>query len=290
MPIFKVLEGLSLTSFDTRRIYANKTRDVNPLTVYIDDLSGVIYIDDFYVGDSQYEEGNYNELKSSEYIKLDYDREVDCRRRVNQHKKYITDKKILDFGCGAGDFLKVAQKYASSVTGVELQKNYMEHLNENGINCFSDLSDIEDNSLDSIFLFHVLEHLPEPLEMLSILKSKLRDGGLLVAEVPHANDFLLSELDCDAFKEFTLWSQHLILHTRNSLNAFFNNCDLKSGDVSIKILRYPISNHLYWLRNKKPGGHKLALSVVDTDDLNRSYESALSLIDSNDTLIAIGTK
>jgi len=289
MPIFKVLEGLSLTSFDTRRIYANKTRDVNPLTVYIDDLSGVIYIDDFYVGDSQYEEGNYNELKSSEYIKLDYDREVDCRRRVNQHKKYITDKKILDFGCGAGDFLKVAQKYASSVTGVELQKNYMEHLNENGINCFSDLSDIEDNSLDSIFLFHVLEHLPEPLEMLSILKSKLRDGGLLVAEVPHANDFLLSELDCDAFKEFTLWSQHLILHTRNSLNAFFNNCDLHN--ISIKgFQRYPISNHLYWLRNKKPGGHKLALSVVDTDDLNRSYESALSLIDSNDTLIAIGTK
>jgi 2-polyprenyl-3-methyl-5-hydroxy-6-metoxy-1,4-benzoquinol methylase len=289
MPIFKVLEGLSLTSFDTRRIYANKTRDVNPLTVYIDDLSGVIYIDDFYVGDSQYEEGNYNELKSSEYIKLDYDREVDCRRRVNQHKKYITDKKILDFGCGAGDFLKVAQKYASSVTGVELQKNYMEHLNENGINCFSDLSDIEDNSLDSIFLFHVLEHLPEPLEMLSILKSKLRDGGLLVAEVPHANDFLLSELDCDAFKEFTLWSQHLILHTRNSLNAFFNNCDLHN--ISIKgFQRYPISNHLYWLRNKKPGGHKLALSVVDTDDLNRSYESALSLIDSNDTLIAIGAK
>ena len=289
MPIFKVLEGLSLTSFDTRRIYANKTRDVNPLTVYIDDLSGVIYIDDFYVGDSQYEEGNYNELKSSEYIKLDYDREVDCRRRVNQHKKYITDKKILEFGCGAGDFLKVAQKYASSVTGVELQKNYMEHLNENGINCFSDLSDIEDNSLDSIFLFHVLEHLPEPLEMLSILKSKLRDGGLLVAEVPHANDFLLSELDCDAFKEFTLWSQHLILHTRNSLNAFFNNCDLHN--ISIKgFQRYPISNHLYWLRNKKPGGHKLALSVVDTDDLNRSYESALSLIDSNDTLIAIGTK
>jgi 2-polyprenyl-3-methyl-5-hydroxy-6-metoxy-1,4-benzoquinol methylase len=289
MPIFKVLEGLSLTSFDTRRIYANKTRDVNPLTVYIDDLSGVIYIDDFYVGDSQYEEGNYNELKSSEYIKLDYDREVDCRRRVNQHKQYITDKKILDFGCGAGDFLKVAQKYASSVTGVELQKNYMEHLNENGINCFSDLSDIEDNSLDSIFLFHVLEHLPEPLEMLSILKSKLRDGGLLVAEVPHANDFLLSELDCDAFKEFTLWSQHLILHTRNSLNAFFNNCDLHN--ISIKgFQRYPISNHLYWLRNKKPGGHKLALSVVDTDDLNRSYESALSLIDSNDTLIAIGAK
>ena len=289
MPIFKVLEGLSLTSIDTRRIYANKTRDVNPLTVYIDDLSGVIYIDDFYVGDSQYEEGNYNELKSSEYIKLDYDREVDCRRRVNQHKKYITDKKILDFGCGAGDFLKVAQKYASSVTGVELQKNYMEHLNENGINCFSDLSDIEDNSLDSIFLFHVLEHLPEPLEMLSILKSKLRDGGVLVAEVPHANDFLLSELDCDAFKEFTLWSQHLILHTRNSLNAFFNNCDLHN--ISIKgFQRYPISNHLYWLRNKKPGGHKLALSAVDTDDLNRSYESALSLIDSNDTLIAIGAK
>ena len=106
---------------------------------------------------------------------------------------------------------------------------------------------------------------------------------------PHANDFLLSELDCDAFKEFTLWSQHLILHTRNSLNAFFNNCDLHN--ISIKgFQRYPISNHLYWLRNKKPGGHKLALSVVDTDDLNRSYESALSLIDSNDTLIAIGTK
>lgn len=152
MPIFKVLEGLSLTSIDKRRIQASKTRDVNPLTVYIDDFSGVIYIDDFYVGDSQYEAGSCNELKSSAYIELDYDREVDCRRRLNQHKKYITDKKILDFGCGAGDFLKVAQKLACSVKGVELQKNYVEHLNENGIYCFSDLSDINDNSLDSFFI------------------------------------------------------------------------------------------------------------------------------------------
>ena len=53
------------------------------------------------------------------------------------------------------------------------------------------------------------------------------------------------------------------------------------------VQRYPLSNHLYWLSNGKPGGHKSPLSVLDDIDLKIAYAHALSKIDATDTLIAI---
>lgn len=53
--------------------------------------------------------------------RTDHERLVDARRRLNDNLQFIVGKRILDFGCGAGDFLKRANKYALSAEGVELQ-------------------------------------------------------------------------------------------------------------------------------------------------------------------------
>ena len=92
-------------------------------------------------------------------------------------------------------------------------------LNKDGINCVFSLQELADNSFDVCVSFHVLEHLPDPLEILSSLKKKIISGGILILEVPHANDFLLSVAQNEPFKQFTLWSQHLVLHTRESLKC-----------------------------------------------------------------------
>ena len=57
-------------------------------------------------------------------------------------------------------------------------------------------------------------------KILKEFKTHLNPGGILIVEVPHAKDFLLSNLKNEDFKNFTLWSQHLILHTRESLQRF----------------------------------------------------------------------
>ena len=111
-------------------------------------------------------------------------------------------------------------------------------------------------------------------------------GGQILIEVPHANDFLLSAVNCEVFKQFTLWSQHLVLHTRESLLKTLKFVGLEEIQIE-GIQRYPISNHLNWLANGKAGGHKSPLSSLDSDALFDAYQNSLARIDATDTLVAI---
>ncbi|WP_208976196.1 class I SAM-dependent methyltransferase [Polycladidibacter stylochi] len=257
------------------------------MKVWKDTVSGVIYIDDFYTGDETYIDGSYRDAlaKNLGTGKPEYERTIDTQRRLKTYLKYITGKKVLDFGCGNGDFLKLAKPFCVDVLGVELQENYVATLNGNGIECVNNLEVIEDHSLDIAVSFHVLEHLPNPVEILTKLKSKLACDGHVLIEVPHANDFLLSTIDCDAFKQFTIWSQHLVLHTRESLRKMLEYAGFQ--DIIIEgVQRYPLSNHLNWLANSKAGGHKSPLSMLDSDALFEAYQSSLARIDATDTLVA----
>ena len=118
------------------------------------------------------------------------------------------------------------------------------------------------------------------------IKGKLRKGGILVLEVPNANDLLLNHLQVKEFKDFTLWGQHLILHTRESLNRMLKHVGFNKIMIS-GVQRYSLSNHLYWLKNGAPGGHKSILSCIDTTELQIAYSNSLAKIDATDTLLAI---
>ena len=136
------------------------------LKVWKDTNSGVIYIDDFYTGDETYIEGNYRDVKVVELKtgKPDFERNFDAQRTLTSYLKFVAGKKIADFGCGSGHFLKLAKPYCAEVIGIELQQNYVDELNSKGINCTNNLETINDYSLDGIVSFHVIEHLPNPLE------------------------------------------------------------------------------------------------------------------------------
>ena len=170
--------------------------------------------------------------------------------------------------------------------GVELQQNYVDALNADDIRCENNLDAIQSDSIDVCVSFHVIEHLPNPLETLKLLKEKIVSGGMLIIEVPHANEFLLSTLNNDEFKQFTLWSQHLVLHTRESLNRMLSYVGF--DDIRIEgVQRYPLSNHLNWLANGKAGGHKSPLSLIDSPTLANAYSDSLARLDVTDTLVAI---
>ena len=94
-----------------------------------------------------------------------------------------------------------------------------------------------------------------PIEFLKSFKNFLKPEGKLVIEVPHANDFLLKTMADEHFKNFTLWSQHLILHTRHSLERFLSASGYNKFIIQGK-QRYSVANHLNWLALGKPGGHK----------------------------------
>jgi len=40
-------------------------------------------------------------------------------------------------------------------------------------------------------MFHVLDHIPYQVDIMKILKSKLKNKGKIIVEIPHARDFLI---------------------------------------------------------------------------------------------------
>ena len=133
---------------------------------------------------------------------------------------------------------------------------------------------------DVITCNHVLEHVPKQILLLRKLLSKLNNKGILIIEVPSAHDMLLSIKE---FRDFTMWSEHLILHTNESLKKLIRVAGGRKIDM-INYQRYNLSNNMGWFIDRAPGGHD---KYDFPDELNISYQNYLSKIKKTDTLIAI---
>ena len=127
-----------------------------------------------------------------------------------------------------------------------------------------------------------------PLKYLTELRDNLNENGKIIIEVPHANDALLSLFDIEEFKKFTFWSEHLILHTRTSLDIYLKKAGFKNIVIS-GYQTYPLAYHLYWLNKKTPGG-QVEYNYLSNENINIAYQDLLNKIDKTDTLIAIAEK
>lgn len=102
-------------------------------------------------------------------------------------------RSLLDVGCGNGDFLADAQSLGMKVRGVETALSAVNVARERGLECDSggvaSLAEISER-FDVIRLFHVLEHLDEPLESLRTIARALSPGGVMIIEVPNADGIM----------------------------------------------------------------------------------------------------
>jgi len=212
--------------------------------------------------------------------------DADDERRILSLKTMVTNKNVLDFGCGAGGFLLKAKKSASAVAGVELEKRVVKKW-RGKIKIFPNIKSIT-GQYDLVTAFHVLEHLADPRMALKMLSKKLASEGRIVVEVPNSEDALLTLYNCRAFQNFTYWSQHLYLFNASTLKILAKQAGLNILSVQ-HIQRYSTSNHLYWLNKGKPGGHK-EWAFLDSPGLRAAYENSLAKIGKTDTILAFFEK
>lgn len=212
----------------------------------------------------------------------------DDSRRKEQFLALISNKKWMDVGTGAGGVLDQLKPYAGKIVAVEPQQRSLDMLKKEKYEAYSDIAEVPADDFDVITLFHVFEHLTDPLDLLAVAYDKLKVGGKIIIEVPHANDFLFSFLDLEDFKKFTFWSEHLVLHNRASLGAFLGKAKFRNI-VTSGFQRYNLANHLHWLKEKGPSGH-IKWSMLSSAELDTAYSNMLNKIDMTDTLIAVAEK
>lgn len=209
----------------------------------------------------------------------------DDERRYESIKDYKIEN-LLDFGCGNGGLLKLCSfnDNFKNLYGIELNGDIIEILNKEGINTYSNINLLPKNvNFNIIMLNHVLEHLHDPIKILKEIRDVMDDNTKLIIEIPHAKDFLIDSYECESFKKFTFWSEHLILHTEISLINLLKIIGFSKIEVSY-YQRYNIFNHLNWLNNGTPGGHKN--NKISDNNLILAYDTFLEKNKKTDTIIA----
>jgi SAM-dependent methyltransferase len=97
--------------------------------------------------------------------------------------------RILDIGCGTGLFLKLAREVGHDVSGIELSESAAEYgrqVYSLPIQCATlESADLAEDSFDVVTMWHVLEHLPDPIAALAKVRRVLRPDGVVLFAVPN---------------------------------------------------------------------------------------------------------
>ena len=114
--------------------------------------------------------------------------------------------RILDFGCGFGQFLEMCRLFGLEAHGVDRSNARRSGA---GVQIHAELDEVT-GTFDAIAMFEVLEHLDDPLTILKTLRTRLKPGGLAIIEVP----------DTTGFSSFTDRESYYKLHPLDHINAF----------------------------------------------------------------------
>lgn len=161
-----------------------------------------------------------------------------------------TGRRLLDFGCGAGLFLELAEELGFACVGVDLSPDSIEQARqrlEHSTVQVGSPTEIEEvaagGGFDVITMWSVLAHLPRPVDDLSMLRDLLAPNGVLVIFTVNAGSLLLASRGSD-WSGFT--RNHLMFYGRNTLPrllakagfaavgfASFHGEDLASGTSAL---------------------------------------------------------
>jgi len=130
----------------------------------------------------------YSQLgKYDSWLKEEECRSLHYRRRLKILKQHRSSGLLLDVGTGTGQFLSIARE-SFTVLGTEVSESAVRIAkNKYGLDVKQgQVEDIHfDTRFDVITLFHVLEHVPNPVSTLRRCRELLNSDGILVAAVPN---------------------------------------------------------------------------------------------------------
>lgn len=119
-------------------------------------------------------------------------RKIAVKKKVALIQNIVQNKgRLLDYGCGTGDFLNQAQVEGWEVVGCEPnEKARTIATSKISQKVFASLNDLEANQqFDVITLFHVLEHIHNLRRTVKKLIKSLKSNGYIIIAIPNHESF-----------------------------------------------------------------------------------------------------
>ncbi len=116
--------------------------------------------------------------------------EEEVKKQQTRFLQYFQkDGKVLDLGCGRGEFLEICLENGIEAAGIDLNAQMVEICRDKGLDCrqgdiLDAVTEIEDGALGGIFSSQVIEHLspPQLTKLVETAYFKIKSGGHLVLE------------------------------------------------------------------------------------------------------------
>ncbi|PQO31987.1 class I SAM-dependent methyltransferase [Bremerella cremea] len=176
-------------------VVSNRDRRGFPLRTIISMASGLVYVDPQPPAeaiDNFYRYSYRLSYKSSATPKWKHTARnaFIAGQRVERLEHYVPKGgTVLDIGTGSGELLYVGKKHGFVMQGLEVDQAYSQFGRSNYGVQISNTS-LQDAKLpaekyDAVTIFHVLEHLANPLGAMQKMAHTLKIGGHLILEVPN---------------------------------------------------------------------------------------------------------
>ena len=109
------------------------------------------------------------------------------KKRIHLLTKLLPELKNmngLDYGCGAGGFLEYGRNELKNLIGYDINPYVCKQNNEFGFDCVNELKEIQFDP-EILLLFHVLEHIKHPWELIRDILIIFKRIKKIVIEVPN---------------------------------------------------------------------------------------------------------
>ncbi|MDD5155309.1 MAG: class I SAM-dependent methyltransferase [Candidatus Omnitrophica bacterium] len=128
----------------------------------------------------------------------------------------LTKKKVIEIGCGRGEYLALIEQLGVEAYGLEYSRKAVAQCVKDGLKVSKGFVTSRNFKLkhapfDAFFILNFLEHLPEPNSAIMGICNNLTDGAVGLVEVPNFDMILRKKL----FSEFI--SDHLLYFTKDTL-------------------------------------------------------------------------
>jgi 2-polyprenyl-3-methyl-5-hydroxy-6-metoxy-1,4-benzoquinol methylase len=110
------------------------------------------------------------------------------KKKFNLINKHFKSCKILDIGCGTGEFLNYFKAKGWDTTGIEPNETARKTAIEKyglKVHLENQLDKFKKSSFEVITMWHVLEHVPDLNFRIEQLKSLIKENGVLIIAVPN---------------------------------------------------------------------------------------------------------